>query len=222
MKIVSRRNKTKNPNSAFAWNKLLKKNERNLISSRVFQEKNHWVLRKIKKVSAKILDVGFGYGYLDQLITRSKKEVDLYGVDISDYAVTKAEKSIRGKFVKGNIMKIPFDSNYFDYVLVLDVLEHIRQGLIGKALSEVYRVTKKHGTVIVSVPLNETISDRRKNLHLRKYSYEILESELNKAGYKVNNHKFLVAFRSLYQIKKIISKILNIHKPNLLLVEAKK
>ena len=55
--------------------------------------------------------------------------------------------------VKADICALPFEDNCFDLVLCNHVLEHITDD--AKAMQELYRVTKKGGTLIAQVPLEE-------------------------------------------------------------------
>jgi SAM-dependent methyltransferase len=56
--------------------------------------------------------------------------------------------------VKADICKLPFEENTYDLILCNHVLEHIPDD--RKAMSELYRVLKKGGTLIAQVPLDET------------------------------------------------------------------
>jgi len=55
--------------------------------------------------------------------------------------------------VKADICALPFQDNSYDLILCNHVLEHIPND--RKALSELYRVLKKGGTLIAQVPLDE-------------------------------------------------------------------
>ena len=59
--------------------------------------------------------------------------------------------------VKADICALPFANNSFDLVLCNHVLEHIPAD--NKAMEELYRITKKGGTLIAQVPLNENARD---------------------------------------------------------------
>ena len=55
--------------------------------------------------------------------------------------------------VKADICALPFKDNSYDLILCNHVLEHIPND--RKAMSELYRVLKKGGTLIAQVPLDE-------------------------------------------------------------------
>lgn len=96
-----------------------------------------------------ILDAGCGTG----IFTTDFLEKDplIVGVDISSKMLEVATAKSKGyKFlpVKGSILDLPFLDNYFDKVISNTAIEFIADG--GKALSELYRVVKPGGTLIIA------------------------------------------------------------------------
>lgn len=89
----------------------------------------------------KILDAGCGEGVL--VDKYAKQGWDIVGMD-KNYA----SKTV----IQGSLTDIPFESQTFETVMCLDVLEHLTFQDQIKALSELRRVTKSYGTLIVSVP----------------------------------------------------------------------
>lgn len=97
----------------------------------------------IKANSNCVLDVGGYDGYW--LSTQEAK--NKYVLDIE---IIKKYKNV--KYVKGNALAIPFSDNYFDQVFAFDVLEHVNEGTEQKFISELIRVCKKNGEIILSTP----------------------------------------------------------------------
>jgi len=87
------------------------------------------------------LDVGCGTGKLVYFLR--KLGIEAYGIDISEYALERAEKGVKPYLKEGDIVKIPYPDNSFDLVVTIDVLEHIERQEIKKALTETVRVAKK-------------------------------------------------------------------------------
>lgn len=168
------------------------------------------VYNKIRAYTGKLLDVGFGRGELESRLDANKK-LDQYGIDISSYAVKSAKKKLRGKYSVGEITDIPYPRSFFDVIAALEVLEHIPPSKTFKALSELKRVLKKRGTLIISVPLNEGLEKLVKkgsnpSGHLREYTPELIEAELKIVGLKVDERLFLYAFKDFYFFKKFLQK----------------
>jgi len=109
----------------------------------IYIRKLRWVDEALEKIpkSAKILDVGAGEG---ALVERYRgRGWDILGVD-SAYESPNVRRA--------DLLSLPFDCGAFDTALCLDVLEHV--GLLDqpRALSEIARVLKPGGGLLLSVP----------------------------------------------------------------------
>ena len=100
----------------------------------------------------KILEAGCGPGYYLNLLARLGAKYQLYGVDIDEKALAIAKKIPNTKSVlKADLTrKLPFSTNFFDKVILSEVVEHIPNE--KKALKEIYRVLRPGGKVVVTVP----------------------------------------------------------------------
>ena len=94
----------------------------------------------------KILDVGCGTGETLSFLQDTYPNTQLFGIDSSNKAISFSKKRGHKNIFKASALNLPFDDNYFDIVLFLDVLEHI--GNDAKAISEAKRVLKKNGRII--------------------------------------------------------------------------
>lgn len=79
---------------------------------------------------------------------------EYYGVDISKEVVKLARKKFAKrtdikKFKVGDIRKLPFKDNYFDIIVSLGTIEHIRENAL--AVKEAYRVLKPGGIFVSGV-----------------------------------------------------------------------
>lgn len=90
----------------------------------------------------KVLDVGCGLGLMVKYLRMLG--VDAYGVDISNYALLKAEKEVKSYLKRGSVLNLPFEDDSFDLVVSYDVLEHIPRRKAGKAVKECMRVSNKY------------------------------------------------------------------------------
>jgi ubiquinone/menaquinone biosynthesis C-methylase UbiE len=103
---------------------------------------------KISKESY-VLDVGCANGGL--LSTLYFKGVrKLYGVDISDSMIKRANKKLGNKAVlkAASVEKIPFNPNSFDYVLSTEAFHHFPDP--DKAIKEMKRMLKKNGRLVIA------------------------------------------------------------------------
>jgi ubiquinone/menaquinone biosynthesis C-methylase UbiE len=103
--------------------------------------------------SARILDIGCGYGslliYLHKKVGFSNRSE---GIDISPVMVSMAEKEIRKRALedririrKGRGTKLPYPDGTFDLVLSTYVIKHLCDESLFMMMREVLRVLKKGG-----------------------------------------------------------------------------
>ena len=222
----SRFSELKNTNNSDFWDGLIK--ERADKTNYISKDRIKTIMKMIKLHKGKLLDVGFGRGLLEESI--NKTSFKLYGIDISKTAIDKMiNKEIKGEFIIGSILKIPFDNNFFDFVVALEVLEHISPSDTFQALRELKRVLKERGLLIISVPLNENLEDLHKkglnfSRHVRNYTPALIEAELKIAGFSIKQKKFLYAFKNFYGFKKFLQKTILKHRwcPNNIVILAQK
>lgn len=117
--------------------------------SAALNEENDNVVWRVKiayemiEPGSAVLDVGCGDGTLCKLLMKNKK-CETVGIDISKDAIAKARaKGVDAILMDVEKLPLPFDDSSFDYVVALDVLEHLREP--KKVLRELVRVTRKYG-----------------------------------------------------------------------------
>ena len=104
------------------------------------------VARRIRRVlkgkkSARVLDIGCGYGDLLAEL-QDKYNFSVQGIDPSPYAVKKARPSVRKKIKKGSILKLPFKKNSFDVVVCFDVIYYLTLEETKKAIKSLVNVSR--------------------------------------------------------------------------------
>ncbi|KKT40424.1 hypothetical protein A3K29_03425 [Candidatus Collierbacteria bacterium RIFOXYB2_FULL_46_14] len=147
--------------------------------------------------NSKVLDIGCATGYFAKEL--SKRKCETWGVDYDAKAAKKAAKYCK-KVVVCNLdetrgLSVPM--KYFDYVIVLDVIEHLLHP--ENVLSIIKKHLKSDGKVIVSIPNIAHASIRwmlllgrfeysttgiLDNTHVRFYTIDSIGKLLKKCGYK--------------------------------------
>ena len=103
----------------------------------------------------RILNMACGDGYGSDFLLKGKETV-VCGMDISGKAIRSAKvkygtkKGKNLKYIVGNVYEIPFKKRYFDTVVSIETIEHLEDH--EKFLSEIRRVLKKGGILIISSP----------------------------------------------------------------------
>jgi SAM-dependent methyltransferase len=102
---------------------------------------------------------------------------DTFFVDVSEPALSKL--STRGAHVAlGEVTALPFADAEFDLVCALDIIEHVDDE--DGAFSEISRVAKPGGTLLISIPLHPARWNAFDNFvgHKRRYEPSRLQSKL--------------------------------------------
>lgn len=175
------------------------------------KEKINIIISFLPYEEIRILDLGIGQGYLEQRLQEMGRKHELYGIDISEKAISRARKKFSGKFKLGDVLKIRnyYANYYFDAIIAIELIEHISPSRIFSFYQDIYDLLKPNGMFILSTPLNEHLRQMKENpsSHVREYTEHILQAELEISRFKIIEKKFLFAFRNLYGIKKFLSKI---------------
>ncbi len=131
-----------------------------------------------------ILDIGCGTGETLTFLKKSFPKAKLFGVDASNQAVkyTKA----RGHHAKmANALHLPFPAKSFDAVLLLDVIEHIKND--AAVIKEAKRILKPDGVIVVTVPALQLIWSAHdiNQGHFRRYTRHRLTDLAKKNRLKI-------------------------------------
>ncbi len=114
-----------------------------------------------------ILEIGCGYGRLLKILSEKGKKV--IGIDFSEKLLAQAKNNLADysniELLTMNAENLNFDDDFADYTLCLDNTFGNMPGIEEKVLSEMKRVTKKGGKIIVSV-----FSDKAQNSQIKNYS----------------------------------------------------
>lgn len=107
------------------------------------------------KGGQRILEVGFGSGVTFLNLNENYKEI--HGLDLTAdvdkvKAVFTAQK-IDSHLKNGSVLEMPYEDNYFDTVLLISILEHLKPADQIKAFTEMRRVLKPGGQVVYGVPI---------------------------------------------------------------------
>ena len=113
--------------------------------------KDHYSL----PLKPKILDVGCGKGFLLFDFLKLIPNAEVYGIDISDYAITNSKPEVRDRLQKGDATNLPWEDNTFDLVISINTLHCLEAHDLFAALKEIERVGKQHKYLCVESYRNE-------------------------------------------------------------------
>jgi ubiquinone/menaquinone biosynthesis C-methylase UbiE len=104
-----------------------------------------------------LVDVGCGPGHLLESIVDLRPELashSLVGIDYSLVALEQSRKRLPGaQFLLADANALPLSEHQFDCVCCVETLEHLEDP--QAATAELERITRKGGTILVTVPNGE-------------------------------------------------------------------
>lgn len=107
------------------------------------------------KAGDKILDIGCGKGFLLFDFTKVVPGIEIYGLDISEYAIKNSKEEVSGRITLGNATDLPFEDNYFDFVYSLNTFHNLECYDLYEALKEMQRVGRENKYICVESYRNE-------------------------------------------------------------------
>jgi SAM-dependent methyltransferase len=153
----------------------------------------------------KILDIGCGsYPYFLSVINFKDK----YGIDPALKYNGNNKLTLLKQDVAQN--KLPYGDNYFDILTMLAVFEHIEYQKLNFVLSEIKRVLKNKGKVIITTPAPwadkilhimgnvNLISSVEIHDHKHHYSKTAIVEIIKKAGFKNVKCGYFEAFMNMW------------------------
>lgn len=97
---------------------------------------------------AKVLDLGCAFGFGTRLLAR---KYETYGHDRDPVYIDRARRAVpQATFTVGRADSVPFPTDYFDGVVLLDVLEHVPDD--RSVLTEIGRVLRPGGRLVLTLP----------------------------------------------------------------------
>lgn len=158
-----------------------------------------------------VLDIACGEGYGCNLLTQEASKV--IGIDIDVTCIKNAKLSYKNpqiEFLSGSILDIPLTSNCVDIITCFETLEHITEH--ENAITELKRVLKPDGILIISTPDKKNYSDDT-GYHNPFHKKELYEYEFKTL---INNHFKNTFFLSQQSVSASILLPINVEKTNLI------
>lgn len=88
----------------------------------------------------RVLDVGCGKAFLLHDLAESVPGLEVFGLDISSYALADTPDGVRGRTVVGHASALPWPDDSFDLVISINTLHNLRCYDLERALREIERV----------------------------------------------------------------------------------
>ena len=134
------------------WDRILQKEEYQL------EEPDKIVVHVVSVLEdrrvGRILDLGCGAGR--HVVYFAEKGFETYGADISETGLVLTKKRLgrrrlEAEMIKCDMKSIPYVSSCFDAVLCVQAIYHQRLKEIQQTISEVHRILKRRGLLLVNL-----------------------------------------------------------------------
>ena len=97
----------------------------------------------------RVLDVGCAKGFLVKDLMAVCPGLEVYGLDVSEYALMHCEPEVTGRLHLGSAEHLPFPDNSFDVVLSINSIHNLERPDLKRALQEMQRLAPGKGFVQV-------------------------------------------------------------------------
>lgn len=89
----------------------------------------------------RVLDAGCAKGFLVRDLLAALPGLEVFGLDISEYALMHCHPEVVGRLHLGTVEKMPFPDGSFDCVLSLDTVHNLPRARAKAALQEIQRLS---------------------------------------------------------------------------------
>ncbi|GHF80447.1 class I SAM-dependent methyltransferase [Thalassotalea marina] len=103
----------------------------------------------------KILDIGCAKGFMLYDLKQALPQTHLVGLDISEYAISKAKEEVKPYLQIGDAKALPFKDNEFDVVFSINTVHNLEREECINAIKEIERVSKGKAFITVDAYRNE-------------------------------------------------------------------
>ena len=101
------------------------------------------------KDNCKILDVGCAKGFMLYDFKRLYPQTQIFGIDISEYAIENSLPEVKEFLKTGNCKDLPYEDNFFDLVISINTVHNLELNECAQSIKEITRVSKKNSFIVV-------------------------------------------------------------------------
>jgi len=105
-------------------------------------------------IGKRVLDVGYGSG--TSFLGLAERFHELHGLDTHDYGPAVARvfegEGLRVALRQGSVLEPPYPEEWFDAILAMSVLEHLKPNDQPRVMAEMRRLLRPGGVLVVGVP----------------------------------------------------------------------
>lgn len=163
----------------------------------------------LKTEPRRVLDIGCAFGKVVEMF--HNHGIEAYGVDISDYAISKASDTVRKKLSQVDVenQEIPFPDRYFDFITCIAIIEHLHNDT--NLLNEISRLVTDDGMVYLATPPKSYKPSWKDKTHINLHDPEYWVIRFGDFGFTVKPLKIheIFGYGYMKSIKETYIKVKN-------------
>ncbi|MEO1395275.1 MAG: class I SAM-dependent methyltransferase [Cyanobacteria bacterium J06634_5] len=104
------------------------------------------------KTASTALDIGCNTGRGGRVLKQQDSNIEIFGLDCVQSRLDRLSKDIYKSGIYGLSTDIPCEDNSFDVVVAGELIEHLYPADVDKTLTEIFRVLKLNGKLLLTTP----------------------------------------------------------------------
>ncbi|MGQ9848373.1 MAG: class I SAM-dependent methyltransferase [Bacteroidales bacterium] len=148
-----------------------------------------------------VLEAGCGTGHWTAFLSQLGYNITAFDISDAMLEIAKSKQIKQTKFIKADVHKLPFDTEQFDLVVSITMLEFVSN--IEQAIQEMYRVLKPNGWLVLGcLNLHSPLGRNKDNDPTFKNAHFFTKAELYRILSKWGNPiiKETVYFNDEFQL----------------------
>lgn len=162
------------------------------------------ILKNNNQTTTTLLDFGCGPG--DNSLRFWRAGFKVHGFDISEANINNCQNLFSKNKAAGNFLvspaeTLPFDDEYFDVIVGIDILHHVD---IERSMKEIRRILRPNGLAIFREPVEVSLLDKIRNTRLVKTfvpNHASLENHITEDERKLNETDFKIILKEFPKTK---------------------
>lgn len=154
-----------------------------------------------------VLDIGCAYGHYGYSLYTNRYSIQYYGIDVClkhlEKAVSRKWGNSKPVFINKNAVNgLPFLDESFNSILLIQVIEHLGIDNALILLSQIKRVLKRKGTVVLTTENSKFTENGGLDFHLHEFGYKELVDLVKESGFIIKNEYGLLHSNSVRNLPK--------------------
>jgi 2-polyprenyl-3-methyl-5-hydroxy-6-metoxy-1,4-benzoquinol methylase len=183
-----------------------------------------YLKKYVKLANMRILDFGCGPGYFVERIIKGGLQVECYALDFSIASIERVQRKYGAepqfkKAICVSSLPSSFDAESMDVIVSIEVIEHITDKELAGVLTEMYRVLRPGGQILITTPNNENLEMNKTMCpecggvfhrwqHIRSWTIDGLRQRMENAGFKTVRIEAVLFAPMLRKVRELIKRII--------------